>query len=278
MAVFRYDFWLGKRGDFDIELVFGGRFSEKEKWMIKHTARRWMAVVTEDLPDYEFTEGLSGNCTDHSYEISAGTQIDDLRIYVDTYSGDDRPNVGGWGGPHVLREGSHLPVMGCITFNRSLSMGWVLALHEIGHVVGIGTIWDDHGLLQDVNGDTHFNGPRAIAAFDDAGGRNYTGAKVPVQKISGAHWRGDVFIDDELMLPWGGGRLSAITVQALADVGYGVDVAQADPFTLPGAAGKIVAHDVPMRAEGSIFCAAGRRDTPIYVVNPQGRIVRTIDP
>ena len=40
----------------------------------------------------------------------------------------------------------------------------------------------------------------------------------------------------------GGPTLSAITVQSLADLGYGVDVTQADPYTLPGAtAGKVSA-------------------------------------
>ena len=37
------------------------------------------------------------------------------------------------------------------------------------------------------------------------------------------------------MGPGGGGALSAITVQSLADLGYGVNVSQADAYTLPGA-------------------------------------------
>ena len=69
----------------------------------------------------------------------------------------------------------------------------------------------------------------AIAAFNDAGGRNYTGAKVPVD---GSHWRYSV-LEGDLMVPGGGRALSAITVQSLADLGYGVDVTQADPYTLP---------------------------------------------
>ena len=34
-------------------------------------------------------------------------------------------------------------------------------------------------------------------------------------------------------MPRGGPALSAITVQSFADLGYGVDVTQADPYTLP---------------------------------------------
>ena len=59
----------------------------------------------------------------------------------------------------------------------------------MGHVFGVGTLWDDFGFLQARYGDTHFNGPLAIAAFNSAGGRNYPGPKVPVQRERGAHWR-----------------------------------------------------------------------------------------
>ncbi len=37
------------------------------------------------------------------------------------------------------------------------------------------------------------------------------------------------------MTPTGTGALSLITVQSLADLGYGVDVTQADPYILPSA-------------------------------------------
>ena len=50
----------------------------------------------------------------------------------------------------------------------------------------------------------------------------------------------------ELMTPSGTGALSAITVQSLADIGYGVDVTQADKYTLPGAtSGAKVAVETP---------------------------------
>ena len=49
-----------------------------------------------------------------------------------------------------------------------------------------------------------------------------------------SHWRDDVF-DPEIMtgfLSDGFNPLSAVSIQSLADLGYTVDVAQADPFTL----------------------------------------------
>ena len=91
-----------RTGDFDIELVFLGSFTESKKNVFRYVARRWMSVVTEDLPDYEFTQGWSDSCGDHSFEIPAGERIDDLRIYIINLDGDGFTL--GWGGPSVLRE------------------------------------------------------------------------------------------------------------------------------------------------------------------------------
>ena len=220
-----------RKGDYDIELVFSDHFTERQKNVLQYAVRRWMAVITEDLPDYEFNQGWSGTCGDQSYEIPAGERIDDLRIYMGTFEGG---GAVGYGGPSVVRQETHLPVLGCMAFDLSSANLLITGLHEIGHVLGFGPIWDELGFLQDLDGDTHFNGPLAIAAFDEAGGSDYTGAKVPVQKMGGGHWRYSAF-PDELMRPGGGSALSAITVQSMADLGYGVDVTQADPYTLPGA-------------------------------------------
>ena len=179
-----------------------------------------------------------------------------------------------------MRETTYLPALGCMAFNLKLADLLVTGLHETGHVLGFGTIWDDLGFIQDVssNANAHFNGPLAISAFDDAGGRGYTGKKVPVQQY-GAHWRWPV-LADELMQPGGGGTLSAITVQSLADLGYGVDVTQADPYTLPSAAAKasakVAAHSTQAEPKPVVRHRHRQQQEPIYVVDPQGNIVRTL--
>ena len=134
-----------------------------------------------------------------------------------------------------------------------------LYLHEMGHCLGIGTVWKRLGLLKDpsikyqffiipveVDGaDTHFAGASAIEAFNDAGGTNYADGKVPVENEKGGpgtrdgHWRQSVFGPHELMegfaSPSAAMRqpLSAITIQSLSDLGYSVNVTQADAYTLP---------------------------------------------
>ena len=167
-----------REGDFDIELVFTEDFTGGHKSVLQYVARRWMAVIAEDLPDYEFTQGWSGRCGDQSFEIPSGERIDDLRIYMTTFEGG---TAVGYGGPSLLREETHLPVLGCMYFDLKRANLLITGLHEIGHVLGFGPVWADLGFLQDLDGDQHFNGPLAIAAFNDAGGRDYTGKKVPGQ-------------------------------------------------------------------------------------------------
>ena len=255
-----------RQGDFDIELVFLTPNHESLKQLVQYAARQYMSIITEDLPDYEFTQGRSSTCGGQSYEIPAGERIDDLRIYVV----NDDLSPAWWGGPHVVRTTSNLPVLGCMSITGVVD----IVLHEIGHVLGIGTIWDD--FIQNPSGDTHFIGPRAIAAFNDAGGQNYTGAKVPVE-TDGSHWR-DPVLEGEIMNPAGGEVLSAITIQALADLGYGVDVTQAAPYTLPSAAAKARAKIAApsTHAQPELSCGVGQAREPIYVVDELGNTVRTI--
>ena len=237
-----------RKGSFDIELVFLGPFTAGQKSRVEWASRRWMSVISDDLPAYEFTQDHSAACGGRSFDIDAGEVIDDLRIYVTSHNG-----LQSFGGPTVVRDNG-LPVLGCMEIVVPLRP-WLLRdpSHQIGHVLGVGTLWGD--LLRDPNGDTHFSGPLAIAAFDNAGGRASTGAKVPVE-ADGRHWRypvlkGELMVHKgELMLhegvysglDWrseGGaevGALSRITVQALADLGYGVDVTGADEYTVFGAA------------------------------------------
>ena len=104
-------------------------------------------------------------------------------------------------------------------------------------MAGSTRIWKDPELPLP---DTHFPGPRAVAAFDALGG-GYGGAKVPVANGSPpsgrrpSHWRRSV-IGKELMAGCGDQEdcpASLITLEALADLGWSVDTRMAEPYRLP---------------------------------------------
>ena len=251
---------------FSIDLVFLDDFTEWEQDLWYRIAKRWEAAILTELPDYEFSDVWSGECGEHLIEIPAGEQIDDLRIYVTKYSRINSydQHASGYGGPRLLRSNS-LPIIGCIGIDQELYDVWlreVRGLHEIGHVLGIGTIWDDNEMLRGLNADTHFVGPQAIAAFDQAGGTKYQGAKVPTEQ-DGAHWRNSV-LPLEIMSPFlDNERISSITLGALSDLGYSVDLSAADPYSVGvsiglSTAAKPVADEVP-------FCSLEGLSRPVYV-------------
>ncbi len=234
---------------FDIELVFLDDFPEIEQETWHQIAHRWEAAIQMDLPDYTFSARRNLLCGDHSISIPAGEQIDDLRIYIVSVDAiDSSGRVGGFGGPQISRRSSSMPIIGCVGIGLQFQGDsydiWRIGLHEIGHVLGIGTTWDR--MIRDLNGDTHFAGPQAIAAFDQAGGSDYQGAKVPTGlQYNRSHWRAGVMSGD-LMTSGISSVLSAITLGALSDLGYTVDFSMADPYELPppGAA-KPIADAVP---------------------------------
>jgi hypothetical protein len=163
-----------------------------------------------------------------------------------------------------------------------------VTLHEMGHVLGFGTLWDKFDTLlinpslpSSTGADTHFAGNAAIAAFDAAGGTAYAGGgKVPVENQLGAgssdsHWRESI-LRAELMTPelTAGiiNPLSAITTESLADLGYTVDSSVVDSFS------PTVSAPARLRAPGRRVINL-ENDTyrgPLEVVDPSGRVIKTI--
>ena len=117
--------------------------------------------------------------------------------------------------------------------------------HEIFHCLGFGLAWSEiPHLLQKAEGEgLVFCGPAAFRQYkfllDDAG-RSPAVAGIPVEMDGAAgqaalHWRESVF-GDELMSGKQGderGKLSAMTIASLADLGYGVEMGYADAYRLP---------------------------------------------
>lgn len=228
---------------FDIELVYLDRFTAAQRAAIDSAAARWEQVITADLPDYDFAGQPFVEYRRYLRRtIRTDTLVDDLRIYVGK---QQLAGNSAWAGPFYVRsyDDGRLPVLGQMIFDpegvRSIERDGLLrllALHEIGHVLGIGTTFDLEGVeLLTICDTPHFTGWGARWAFSMAGGDRYEGAKVPVAADL-AHWDAGV-LGDELMvnsLPrTARAPLSAVTVAALGDLGYEVNPLAADAYALP---------------------------------------------
>ena len=260
---------------FDIEIVFRDGFRDaSHQELFRRAALRWMALIAEDIPDVDFSSNPFHEVDeDFGMRIRVDDVVDDLRIYAGVGEIDGKGRVLGHARPVIVDSSSGLPKIGLIKIDKddisSLFESHLLAtmIHEIGHVLGFGTLWARKELLRG-DSDLHFTGPLAIQAFDDAGGETLGGPKVPVESDAG-HWRQSVFGFELMTRSFPGGRLilSAITIQSLADLGYRVNVSRADEYRLPDPAGaKPVAGQVLDWGD----CVS---DRPVYVVDENGRVV-----
>lgn len=206
-------------------------------------AARWMQVITGDLPDVQVTQ-QAGRC--ESSAPAVNEVVDDVVIYAITTSIDGPGGVLGSAGPCVVRTGSVLTALGSMRFDvadlanleRTFRLNATI-LHEMGHVLGLGTNWQDKGLTQDIGtNDPIYIGQQGLAIWPSFN-LGYLGRPVPLENTGGAgtagsHWRETVF-GNELMTgiiaPSGQSMpLSRMTIASLKDLGFTADLAQADAF------------------------------------------------
>jgi hypothetical protein len=197
-------------------------------------AARWGQIISADVPAV----------------VIDGETIDDVRIDAEGTAIDGRGSVLGQAGPLDLRPGSFIPATGIMSFDTAdleqmESDGSLVSviIHEMGHVLGFGTIFDRVGLITGAGGDDpEFRGSSAIREYAALLGSGARPTAVPLANAGGpgtrdGHWREEVFAN-ELMtgfLDSGPNPVSRMTIGAFEDLGYRVDYARADAYRLPTA-------------------------------------------
>ncbi len=235
---------------YDITLRFANMPTLTQLNAFSAAATRWEGIITGDLTAQAHGASIAANC---GLPWLEGLTVDDIVIDVNLRLIDGPGSVLGSAGPCAIRSANQLTSAGVMNFDTADLAGLEASgrftsviLHEMGHVLGIGTLWSLKGLLADpssstTQNDTRFTGPNALAVFETIGGAAYMGAKVPVENTGGggtinSHWRESVF-NGELMTgfinaPPSINPLSVVTIQSLADLGYTVTNAGADTYTL----------------------------------------------
>ncbi len=284
---------------FDIELVFLDNGTSSQDNIVREAANRWESIIARGAENYDFSLSTAANypaneCFEGQPVVA--DVVDDLRVWVQIDSIDGRGGAVASAGPCWARAIQFTDsdviwleaVLGSIRLDEAdaaelESRGQLLsvAVHEMAHVLGFGTFWELKELLRNPslsgspNADTHFTGPLTIAAFDAAGGTAYAGgAKVPVENgarpgSSDGHWRESVF-DTEIMTPFlarGHEPLSLVTIESLADLGYGVDLTEAESYMLSSAGAAAMA--VPKGPV--IYLGDDIARNPITLVDQKGR-------
>jgi hypothetical protein len=220
-----------KKSHFDIKVRILGGLTAAQQKAFQTAAATWSKIISADVPGVRVD----------------GEKVDDLLIEAVGTLIDGESGILGQAGPTHIRPGSMIPAKGRMEFDRSDlarmeadgSLTSVI-IHEMGHVIGIGTLWEDMDLLQGrATANPVFTGAKAMREFGVLTAENAP-TPVPVENTGGSgtrdgHWRDSVF-GNELMtgfLSPGTNPLSRMTAASLQDMGYKVDLDAAQPYALP---------------------------------------------
>ena len=265
---------LAATSNFNISLRFENSVPRKYRSRIEAAASLWMSILAAmELPDVTLNQNIY--CTPgHGAHFG---KVDDVAIIV--YVSELNGGIARASGCR-RRSDTFTPIVGFIHFSddyldRLVESGKLteIAVHEIAHVLGFGITWDQRKLATG-EANPHFTGSQAIAAFNAAGGASYTRPKVPTTSTFD-HWPKSVF-GPEMMSSTTSltvrDPLSAVTLAALADMGYVVDLSYAEDFSISNT-GLMAADAAP---ENVIYRGDDVHHGPVVLVDRNGKTVRVI--
>ena len=276
---------------FNIELMFLTTMTASQQTIFQQAAGRWQQIIFQDLGQDVVFSAMAGQCGSNSPAFTSRA-VDDLLILASIVTIDGPGGVLGSAGFCGIRNGgAGAPFVGLMRFDTAdvatLETNGLLdetIMHEMGHVLGSGGLWASRSLSVDTGTvDPYFQGAAAIAKFDELGGFDYVGDKVPVENTGGAgtanvHWRESVLLNELMTGFLNGGQanpFSAISSASMQDLGYVVNHAGTDAYTVPAAAS---ASALQAGRGVVIHLVSDVLRLPVMVVDERGRVVRIIQP
>ena len=284
------------QGAFHIDLVQSGTVNPAYAQVFARAAAFWQGVVTAALPGAPL-DVPSNECGFDEPALKTTTTGVAIFFRVDSIDGPGA--VLGAAGPCVLRQDASsqqrgLTALGTMVFdsadfNRLVQRGtaYDVVRHEMGHVLGVGTLWNIDGVHTYLLGRGGPD-PRYAGTGGESGssvlGFTPDGVTVPVENTGGdgtadSHWRSSVF-GSELMTGYLSSApthpASRLTVLSLADLGYQVNVAASEPLQ-PASPAALRA----VRAALAVAAADRVRDIalpPLFAIKPGGGLRRLRSP
>ena len=255
------------RGRFNITLKYVSEVTDRQVEVFEQAAARWERIIIKDVPSFTGTlpSGFAG-----LPPVLDNETLDDVIIEVDLSPIDGPGRILGRAGPRFVRTSDFLTLSGLMQFDSEdldfldqLDLFEEVIVHEMGHVLGVGTLWNvapfgfPRTLLEGTAVAPFFSGKQANTFWNAEGG---TG-ELPVQGLVGgvirpgtsfSHWDEDI-LDNELMtgfLNLGENPLSRITAGSMRDLGYGAAMV-GESYDLPkGTAGVQINDDAAAANEG----------------------------
>lgn len=224
---------------------FVGEPTLRQRQAVTTAVQRWQRVIVSHVQSSQLTEPAN-RCFSGAPTINE--VVEDLLVFVRITALDGPGNAVARASPCTVHLPSTLTQMGQIQLDSAdmellLGQGTLdnLITHELGHVLGFGTVWSSLGLISGTaSDDPIFTGASARAQFLQLFSA-YASSPVPVENTGDSgtrdsHWRHSVF-NNELMqgIITADMPMSRVTVGSLGDIGYAVDVSKADPFVFKGA-------------------------------------------
>jgi Leishmanolysin len=222
------------------------------------------------LPDYQ--SSLITNLPPSNCQFP--TTIDDLYICGKYEIIDGAGGILAFARPTWLRTDGLLPVTGEMTFDsadvaRLRSSGTLtdVILHEMGHVLGIGTMWPWVGVTGQSYADCPYYGTNANREY-----AAITGCQQVPTELDGAEGTrcghfDDECLNSEMMTGYfnneGGNPISKISIGSLHDLGYtGVDYSKADAYTPSHVNSKCICNRRLLQEIKNTTADSGSRTSP----------------
>lgn len=264
---------------FDITVRYiDGAPSARQQLAVQRAVDKWKSVITSGSGTSKVVVP-TGACG-RDWAPALNENVTNVLILAKIGTIDGPGKVLGNANSCVLHSSTQLTVLGTMFFDSEDLAGLegnglvdALLLHEMGHVLGIGSQWNSKGLMNGRGGsDPIFTGAAALLQFPLIGGASYAGRPVPVENSGGSgtadvHWRETVF-RNEIMTGYlnsGLNPLSRVTVASLQDLGYAVNLLFADSYSL------LVSSLLASPFETTVHLQGDLVDTPIITMDDKGR-------